>query len=74
MFSCFSHAQLCNPVDNSPAGSSGHALPQARTLEWAACQPMSPALQADSLLLGHQGGSILSTIKMSADVLQEGRK
>ena len=29
-----SHAQLCNPVDCSPPGSSVHRISQARVLEW----------------------------------------
>ena len=66
----------CSPMDNSPPGSSVHVILQARILERVACQPMSPALQVDSLLLSHQGSSILSTIpiKMSADILKVGRK
>ena len=49
------------PMDCSPAGSSVHAILQARILEWVAIsfsrnlpdsgiEPGSPALQADSLL------------------------
>ena len=30
------HAQLCNPMDCSPPGSSVHGLFQARILEWVA--------------------------------------
>ena len=56
-----SHVQLCNPMDCSPPGSSAHGILQARILEWAATfpspgdlfdpviEPVSPALQADSL-------------------------
>ena len=51
---------LCNPLDCSPLDSSVHGIFQARILEWVAIsssrnrpdlgiQPMSPALQADSL-------------------------
>ena len=51
---------LCDPMDCSPPGSSVHGIFQARILEWVAIsssrnrpdlgiQPMSPALQADSL-------------------------
>ena len=51
---------LCNPMDCSPLGSSDDRIPQARILEWVAIpppgdlpdpgiEPMSPALQADSL-------------------------
>ena len=49
-----------------PPGSSVHAILQARILEWLPCplpgylpnpgiEPRSPALQADSLHLSHQG-------------------
>ena len=58
---------LCNPMDCSLSGSSVHGIFQARILEYVAIpfskrssQPrdrswvsMSPALQADSLLLTH---------------------
>ena len=60
---------LCGPMDCSPPGSSVHGILQARILEWVAMpssrgpsQPsdrtsvsLAPALQADSLLLSHQG-------------------
>ena len=36
MLSRFSHAQLCNPMDCSPSGSSLHGIFQARILEWVA--------------------------------------
>ena len=36
MLSHFSHVQLCDPMDCSPAGSSVHGVLQARTLEWVA--------------------------------------
>ena len=65
---------LCDPMDCSPPGSSVHGILQARILEWVAIpfsressplgiepmSPVSPALQADSLLLSHQGSSFLS--------------
>ena len=50
--------QLCNPMDQSPPGSSVHGILQARILEWVAIsfsqgssgiEPRSPTLQADSL-------------------------
>ena len=47
---------LCDPTDCSPPGSSIHGILQARILEWGASpfsrgsEPISPALQADSLL------------------------
>ena len=51
---------LCDPVDCGPPGSPVHGILQARILEWAAIpfskwssdpgmEPVSPALQADSL-------------------------
>ena len=70
-----SSPMLCNPMDCSPPCSSVHGILQARMLEWVAVpfpeglsdpgiEPGSPALQADSLLLSHQGrpltGQILS--------------
>ena len=58
----FSHSfmSLCNPKDYSPPGSSLHGILQEIILEWFAIpfpgdlpdpgiNPMSPALQADSL-------------------------
>jgi len=57
-------------MDSSPLGSSVHGMFQARILEWVAVpftrgdlpnpeikstSPVSSALQADSLLLSHQG-------------------
>ena len=53
-------------MDCSPPGSSIHGISHARILEWVAfsspgdlpdpgIKPMSPALQADSLPLSHQG-------------------
>ena len=57
---------LGDPLSCSPPGSSVHGIFQTRILEWAAfppsgdcpnpgIKPQSPALQADSLLLSHQG-------------------
>ena len=57
---------LCNPINCSPPGSSVHGILQAKILEWVAVsstgdlpqpgiQPTSPALQAHSLPLSHQG-------------------
>ena len=51
---------LCNPMDYSPPDSSVYGIFQARILEWVpfppprqlpdpGIEPMSPALQADSL-------------------------
>ena len=63
---------LCDPMDCSLLGSSVHGILQARTLEWVAmpssgdlpnpgiepASPVAPALQADSLLLSHQGSPL----------------
>ena len=57
---------LCNPMDRSLPGSSlygisrqkcwsGLPVPSPRDLPDPGIEPMSPALQADSLLLSHQG-------------------
>ena len=53
---CVSDAQLCDPTDCSPPGSSAYGIPQARILEWVAIsssrgssQPGDQLLQADSL-------------------------
>ena len=56
----------CNPMDCSLPGASVHGIFQVRILEWVAIsfsrgsswsgiEPMSSALQACSLLLGHRG-------------------
>ena len=66
-----SRLTLCNPLDCSMPGSSVHGIFQARTLEWVAIsfsggsslpKPTSPALQADLLLLSHQGSPFLETV------------
>ena len=36
VLSCFSHVQLCNPMDCRLPGSSVHGILQARILEWVA--------------------------------------
>ena len=36
MLSCFSHVQLCDPMDSSPPASSVPGILQARILEWVA--------------------------------------
>ena len=36
VLSCFSHVQLCDPMDCSPPGSSVHGILLARILEWVA--------------------------------------
>ena len=60
---------LCDPMDESPPGSSVHGILQARILIWAAISssqdlpdpgmehtsPVSTALQENSLLLSHWG-------------------
>ena len=62
---------LCDPMDCSPPGSSVNGILQARILEWVGIsfsrgspdlgtEPTSlasPVLQADSLLMSHQGCS-----------------
>ena len=35
---------LCDPMDNSPPGSSVHGILQARTLEWAAMSFIATSL------------------------------
>ena len=63
---------LYNPMDCSPPGSSIHGIHQARVVEWVVIsfsrrssnpgiEPTSPALQADSLPLSHQGSPSLTT-------------
>ena len=61
-------------MDCSPPGSSLHEILQARILEWVHAllqgnlpdsgiqpvSPLAPSLQADSLLLSHQGSPNLS--------------
>ena len=62
---------LCDPVDCSPPDSSVHGILQARILKWVAMpssrgpsqprdlpNPGSPALQADSLPVSHQGSPL----------------
>ena len=60
---------LCDPMDCSPPGSSVPGTLQARVLEWVACsppgdlpnpaiEPMTPALQVDSLPLSRQGSPL----------------
>ena len=57
---------LCDPMGSSLPGSSVHGVLQERVLELVAIpppgdlpnpenEPVSPALQADSLPLGHRG-------------------
>ena len=64
-YSVASCPTLCDP-DWSPPGSSVHGILHARELEWVTCptpgdlpnpgiKPRSPAVQADSLPLSHQG-------------------
>ena len=47
----------CAPMDYNPPGPSVYEISQARILEWVAISfsRESSALQADSLLLSHQG-------------------
>ena len=66
MISHFSCVWLCNLMNCSPPGSSVHGIFQAKILKWVAVpstgdlpqpgiQPTSPAPQAHSLPLRHQG-------------------
>ena len=66
---------LCDLMDCSPPGSFIHVILQSRILEWVPSRvgfqgnfpnpgielmsPAAPALQADSLLLSHQGRTLL---------------
>ena len=61
---------LCNPMHWSPPDSSVHGVSQARILEWIVfpspgdlldpgIEPMSFALQVDSLLLSHKGSPLV---------------
>ena len=61
-----SHVQVCEPLDWSLSGSSVHGIFQAEhwsglpfpspgDLPLPGIEPVSPALQADSFLLSHQG-------------------
>ena len=60
---------VCNPMDCSPPGFSVHGILQARILEWVAVsfsrgsdpwiKPVSPTLQADSLLSEPPGSLLL---------------
>ena len=64
---------FCYPMDCSPPGSSVHGILQARILQWLplpspadlpnpGIKPRSPALQADSLPLSHQGSCLANII------------
>ena len=67
VLSRFSCVRLCDPMDRSPPGSLAHGILQAKMLQWVAMlsppgdlsdpgiEPVSPALQANSLSLGHWG-------------------
>ena len=66
MSACSVTSVVSDSVDCSPPSSSVHGILQARILEWLPCpppgdlpdpgiEPASPALQADSLPLSHQG-------------------
>ena len=81
-----SYLTLCDPMDCSPPGSSVHGIFQAQILEWVAIfssrgfspsrdqtpvSHTSPALQADSLPLSHQG-SLLASYVLSKCLVNEG--
>ena len=67
---------LCDPMDCSPPESSVYGILQARILEWVAMSPLgdlpnpgiepvspvSPALQADSLLQRHRGSPVFQHV------------
>ena len=66
---------LWDPMDYSPPGSSVHGISQARILEGChfllqgslpaqGLNLLSPALQADSLLLSHWGSNFYHQIKL----------
>ena len=67
---------LCDTMDCSPPGFSVHGILQAKILDWVAMpssrgssdpwiEPMSPALQVDSLLLSHGGSPSVSSTKLT---------
>ena len=73
--SLLSHVWLfCSPMDCIPPGSSVHGISQANILEWVTIifsrksspgiKPSSPALQAGSLPLSHQGRLLLTNRKV----------
>ena len=72
---------LCDPMDCSPPDSSVHGILQAKILEWVAMpslrgssqpriEPMSPPLQADSLL-SEPPGKLMNIEVGSQFLLQE---
>ena len=77
---CSVLSDFCDPVDYSPPGSSVHGISQAIKLEWVAISllrdipdpgiepmsPMSPALQADSLLVEPTGKTIYMYLRISS--------
>ena len=67
---------FCDTMDCSPPGFSVHGILQAKILDWVAMpssrgssdpwiEPMSPALQVDSLLLSHGGSPSVSSTKLT---------
>ena len=62
-FSRFSHVRLCDPVDRSPPGSTVHVILQARILEWAAMQGVSPhpATEPESAVAPGIAGGFFTT-------------
>ena len=71
-----SYPTLCDSRDCSPLGSSVHEILQARILEWVAMpssrnlpdlgiEPVSPALQADSLPQSHWEAQDVATSSQS---------
>ena len=49
LLSCFSHFQLCDPIDGSPPGSSVPGIPQARIMEWVAIAFSNACMHAKAL-------------------------
>ena len=75
---------VCDSMDCSPSGSSVHGISQARILEWVALpfhspgdlpdsgvKPVSPALQADSLLLSYLGSPLQGGVCRFKDFVVE---
>ena len=71
MHACVLSRSVSDAMDCSPLGSFVHDILQARMLEWAATpsskdlldpgtEPVSPAMQTDSLLLSHWGSPYCS--------------
>ena len=75
---------VCDSMACSPSGSSVHGISQARILDWVALpfhapgdlpdpgvKPVSPALQADSLLLSYLGSPLQGGVCRFKDFVVE---